>query len=331
LELGLLVAVIVIALAYDFVNGMDDCANAIATVVSTRTLTSRQAIALATSLNIVGAFVTTKVAETLGKGIVDPESVTQGFILAGLIGAIVWTLGCWYLGLPTSVSHALVGGLVGVTLVRLGPEWLQVAGLHKVLIGMLLAPVLGFVGGLLVLSVTNWICHWRRVHPSQGSRAFRWLQILSASYMALSHGTNDTQNAMGIITMALVSYGTLAHFHVPLWVILACGLSMGLGTWVGGWRIIRTMGMKIASLRTVHGFSAETAAATVTLMASLGGLPISTTHTITSSIMGVGSVRSLSMVRWGVAGRIVGAWVLTVPGSAIIGAAAALVVGLFGV
>ena len=272
-------------------------------------------------------------AKTIGKGIVDPSQggVTQGFIIAGLVGATLWTLGCWYLGLPTSVSHALVGGLVGVTLVRLGSGALLSAGLIKVCIGMLLAPILGFGVGFLMLTATNWACYLLKVTPAKGSVAFRWLQILSASYMALAHGMNDTQNAMGVITMALVAYGALATFQVPFWVILICGAAMGLGTWMGGWRIIKTMGMKIASLRTVHGFSAETAAATVTLAASFLGLPVSTTHTITSSIMGVGSVRSLSMVRWGVAGRIMGAWILTVPGSALIGAGASYVVGWFGV
>ena len=333
MELTLLIVVILIALAYDFVNGMDDCANAIATVISTRTLTPRQAIVLACILNTAGAFITTEVAKTIGKGIVDPAQggVTQGFIIAGLVGATLWTLGCWYLGLPTSVSHALVGGLVGVTLVRLGSGALLSAGLIKVCVGMLLAPILGFGVGFLMLTATNWLCYVLKVTPATGSVAFRWLQILSASYMALAHGMNDTQNAMGVITMALVAYGALATFQVPFWVILICGAAMGLGTWMGGWRIIKTMGMKIASLRTVHGFSAETAAATVTLAASFLGLPVSTTHTITSSIMGVGSVRSLSMVRWGVAGRIMGAWILTVPGSALIGAGASYVVGWFGV
>ncbi|HJN14901.1 MAG TPA: inorganic phosphate transporter [Armatimonadota bacterium] len=333
LELTLLITVILIALAYDFVNGMDDCANAIATVVSTRTLTPRQAIILACVLNTAGAFITTQVAKTIGKGIVDPSNpaVTQGFIMAGLIGATLWTLGCWYLGLPTSVSHALVGGLVGVTLVRLGWQDLQMAGLIKVGIGMILAPTLGFFVGFLTLTATNWVCHLLKITPAKGTIGFRWLQILSAMYMALTHGMNDTQNAMGIITMSLVSYGVLETFHVPFWVILICGAAMGLGTYMGGWRIIRTMGMKIASLRTIHGFSAETAAATITGLASVFGLPVSTTHTITSSIMGVGSVRSLSMVRWGVAGRIIGAWVFTVPGSAIIGIVAWWIIAPFGI
>ena len=333
MEFTLLVVVILIALVYDFVNGMDDCANAIATVVSTRTMTPRQAIVLACVLNTLGAFITTQVAKTIGKGIVDPANpaVTQGFIMAGLIGATLWTLGCWYLGLPTSVSHALVGGLVGVTLVRLGAGHLEPEGLIKVAIGMILAPILGFIVGFLTLTMTNWVCHWLKVTPAKGSRTFRWLQIISASYMALTHGMNDTQNAMGIITMALVSAGVLTTFHVPFWVILICGAAMGLGTYMGGWRIIRTMGMKIASLRTIHGFSAETAAATITGLASIIGLPVSTTHTITSSIMGVGSVRSLSMVRWGVAGRIVGAWVLTVPGSALLGALAWYIIAPFNI
>jgi PiT family inorganic phosphate transporter len=325
LQLSLLITVIVLALAFDFMNGMHDCANAIATVVSTRTLTPRQALALARTLNVVGAFLSTAVAKTVGKGIVDPQHVTMAIVVAALVGGILWDVLTWYFGLPSSSTHALVGGLIGATGVVLGFGVLKPEGIIKVGIGMVLSPIVGFVCGLLVLTLTSWVCHFVRIRPAQGDKVFRPLQILSSSYMALSHGTNDTQNAMGIITMALLNYGVISSFKVPWWVILACGLAMGLGTQVGGWRIIRTMGMKIASLRTVHGFAAETSAATVILAASLFGLPISTTHAISTSIMGVGAVRSVSMVRWGIAGRIVVAWVLTVPGAALIGALAMVI------
>ncbi len=331
MELTLLVAVIFIALAYDFVNGMDDCANAIATVVSTRTLSPRRAILLAAVLNIVGAFITTAVARTIGKGIVDPQLVSQAMILAALLGATGWTLICWYMGLPTSVSHALIGGLVGVVWVRIGLHALQFGGVQKILVAMVVSPVAGFLVGVLLMVGMNWLGAAAKADPGKSNSLFRKLQLVSASYMALSHGTNDTQNAMGVITMGLVSYGILTEFSVPTWVILACGSAMGLGTYVGGWRIIKTMGMKITDLRPIHGFSAETAAASVILVASLCGLPISTTHTITTAIMGVGANRRLSMVRWGVARRIVWAWVLTVPGSAAIGAFFAWVLPLFGI
>jgi PiT family inorganic phosphate transporter len=330
LQLGLLIAVIIAALGYDFMNGMHDCANAIATVVSTRALTPRQALALARSLNIVGAFASTAVAKTIGKDIVEPSQVTMGMVLAACLGAIIWNLITWYLGLPSSSTHALVGGVVGVVLVRLGPGALKSHGLIKVATGMVISPCLGFVFGLIVLTLTKWVCHWLHVRQAAGDRIFRPLQILSSSYMAFSHGTNDTQTAMGMITMALLSYGALETFHVPFWVILACGLAMGLGTQVGGWRIIRTMGMRIASLRTVHGFSAEMAAATVILVSALFGRPVSTTHAISASIVGVGSVQSLSMVRWGIAARIVTAWVLTVPGAACIAVLTTLVLRSFG-
>jgi len=317
-DLGLLIAVIIAALAYDFMNGMHDCANAIATVVSTRALTPRQALALARTLNIVGAFASTAVAKTIGRDIVEPSQVKMGMVLAACLGAIIWNIITWYLGLPSSSTHALVGGVVGVVLVHLGPTALKPHGLVKVATGMVLSPCVGFLCGLIVFTVTKWVCHLCNIRQATGDRVFRPLQILSSSYMAFSHGTNDTQTAMGMITMALVRYGVLASFKVPFWAILACGVAMGLGTQVGGWRIIRTMGMRIASLRTVHGFSAEMAAASVILVSALFGRPVSTTHAISASIVGVGSVNSLSMVRWGIAGRIVTAWILTVPGAACI-------------
>jgi len=330
LELTLLIVVIIVALSFDFVNGMHDCANAIATVVSTRTLSPRQAVALARTLNVVGAFISTAVAATIGKGIVDPEQVTQGMILAALLGAIGWSLISWFLGLPTSSTHALVGGLSGAVLLWLGHDKLKLAGLEKIAVAMVVSPPAGFLLAVLVIVAAKRLAHRFRAPLSKKNAFFRVGQILSSSYMALSHGTNDTQNSMGIITMALVSYGVLPEFHVPFWVILACGLAMGIGTQTGGWRIIRTMGMKITDLRPVHGFSAETSAATVILSFALLGIPVSTTQVIAGGVMGAGTERGLSMVRWGVARRIVWAWVLTVPGAALIATLAGFLIRCFG-
>lgn len=326
--LFLLILVIVIALVYDFVNGMDDCCNAIATVVSTRVLSPRQAILLASTLNVLGAFATTAVAKTIGKGIVEPEIVTQITILSALLGATFWTLICWYLGIPTSVSHALVGGLVGAVGISSGFAVLNLSGLNKIFLAMIFSPVLGFIGGFFLMVGVMWV--FRKAIPARVNQYFRGLQVFSSAYMAFSHGTNDTQNAMGIITMALVSYGYLPIFKVPVLVILACGLAMGLGTFVGGWRIIKTMGMRITKLQAVHGFSAETAGATVILGASFLGLPISTTHAISCSILGVGASKRLSAVRWGVTGEMVTAWILTVPGSAVIAAFTFYLLKVFG-
>ena len=310
--LSLLIAVIVIALIFEYINGFHDSANAIATVVSTKVLTARQAILYAGVLNIVGAFMGTHVASTIGRGIVDTGSVTQGVILCALLAAIIWNLITWYYGIPSSSSHALIGGLIGAALSKAGYQVVHFEGVtKKVLLPMVTSPLIGFAIGFACMVVILWIC--RRANPNSVNRYFKKLQILSAGVMALSHGSNDAQKTMGIITMALVSYHALDSFVVPAWVILSCAVTMGLGTMAGGWRIIRTMGSKMIKLKPVHGFAAETSAAAVILTASHFGIPVSTTHIISTSIMGVGSTRGAHALKWGIVGNIVMAWVLTIP------------------
>ena len=310
--LSLLIAVIVIALIFEYINGFHDSANAIATVVSTKVLTARQAILYAGVLNIAGAFMGTHVASTIGRGIVDTGSVTQGVILCALLAAIIWNLITWYYGIPSSSSHALIGGLIGAALSKAGYQVVHFEGVtKKVLLPMVTSPLIGFAIGFACMVVILWIC--RRANPNSVNRYFKKLQILSAGVMALSHGSNDAQKTMGIITMALVSYHALDSFVVPAWVILSCAVTMGLGTMAGGWRIIRTMGSKMIKLKPVHGFAAETSAAAVILTASHFGIPVSTTHIISTSIMGVGSTRGAHALKWGIVGNIVMAWVLTIP------------------
>ncbi len=310
--LSLLIAVIVIALIFEYINGFHDSANAIATVVSTKVLTARQAILYAGVLNIAGAFMGTHVASTIGQGIIDTGSVTQGVILCALLAAIIWNLITWYYGIPSSSSHALIGGLIGAALSKAGYQVVHFEGVtKKVLLPMVTSPLIGFAIGFACMVVILWIC--RRANPNSVNRYFKKLQILSAGVMALSHGSNDAQKTMGIITMALVSYHALDTFEVPAWVILSCAVTMGLGTMAGGWRIIRTMGSKMIKLKPVHGFAAETSAAAVILTASHFGIPVSTTHIISTSIMGVGSTRGAHALKWGIVGNIVMAWVLTIP------------------
>ena len=310
--LSLLIAVIVIALIFEYINGFHDSANAIATVVSTKVLTARQAILYAGVLNVVGAFMGTHVASTIGQGIIDTGSVTQGVILCALLAAIIWNLITWYYGIPSSSSHALIGGLIGAALSKAGYQVVHFEGVtKKVLLPMVTSPLIGFAIGFACMVVILWIC--RRANPNSVNRYFKKLQILSAGVMALSHGSNDAQKTMGIITMALVSYHALDSFVVPAWVILSCAVTMGLGTMAGGWRIIRTMGSKMIKLKPVHGFAAETSAAAVILTASHFGIPVSTTHIISTSIMGVGSTRGAHALKWGIVGNIVMAWVLTIP------------------
>ena len=310
--LSLLIAVIVIALIFEYINGFHDSANAIATVVSTKVLTARQAILYAGVLNIAGAFMGTHVASTIGQGIIDTGSVTQGVILCALLAAIIWNLITWYYGIPSSSSHALIGGLIGAALSKAGYQVVHFEGVtKKVLLPMVTSPLIGFAIGFACMVVILWIC--RRANPNSVNRYFKKLQILSAGVMALSHGSNDAQKTMGIITMALVSYHALDSFVVPAWVILSRAVTMGLGTMAGGWRIIRTMGSKMIKLKPVHGFAAETSAAAVILTASHFGIPVSTTHIISTSIMGVGSTRGAHALKWGIVGNIVMAWVLTIP------------------
>jgi PiT family inorganic phosphate transporter len=306
------------ALAFDFINGFHDAANSIATVVSTRVLSPRNAVVWAAFFNFVAFLVFgVHVAKTIGKGVIQPEAITPEIILAGVLGAIVWNLITWWLGLPTSSSHALIGGLVGAAVSAAGTQVVIVGGVTKIALFIVLSPLIGMVLGFFNMWAVSWI-FWRS-HPQRVDNLFRRLQLLSAAAFSLGHGGNDAQKTMGIITALLYSTGSLhGEFHVPLWVVLSAHAAMGLGTMVGGWRIVRTMGMRLTKLRPVGGFCAETAGAITLFGATLTGIPVSTTHTITGAIVGVGSTRRLSAVKWGVAGRIVWAWVLTMPMAALI-------------
>jgi PiT family inorganic phosphate transporter len=310
---SLVVFIILIALAFDYINGFHDAANSIATVVSTRVLTPIQAVIWAAFFNFVAAFgFGVQVAKTVGKGVVETSIVDQWVILGGLLGAITWNLITWYFGIPTSSSHALIGGYAGAAVAKAGFGVLLFSGLGKILVFIVLAPVLGLVLGFALMTATLW--GFRRFRPSRVDGIFRRLQLLSAACYSLGHGTNDAQKTMGIIAILLFSSGYLgSEFYVPIWVILAAHAAIGLGTMAGGWRIVKTMGMRLTKLRPVGGFCAETAGAVMLIGTAIGGIPVSTTHTITGSIMGVGAIQRLSAVRWGVAGRIVWAWILTIP------------------
>ncbi len=324
---GLLLVTVVLALLFDFSNGWHDCANAVATVVSTRVLRPLTAVLLAGALNIAGAFFSTAVAKMIGGGIVFPDAITNVVVAGAMAGAICWNLFTLILGLPTSSSHALIGGLVGAAVAHGGWAVVQFKGLNKILEAMVLSPLLGFGMGFLIMALVSW--SFFRVHRGVATKLFSRLQLVSASFMAFSHGANDAQKVMGVITLALVASGQLTSTEVPTWVIVSCALAMGLGTTVGGWRIIHTLGMKMVKLEPVHGFAAETGAATVLLFTAQFGLPVSTTHTITSSILGVGSTKRLSAVRWGVTTKILSAWIFTLPGAALLGAGAYTVLAWF--
>ncbi|MBA5870216.1 MAG: inorganic phosphate transporter [Nitrospira sp. CR2.1] len=313
---GLLLVVVVLALLFDFSNGWHDSANAIATVVSTRVVSPSTAVLVAGGLNVAGAFMSTAVAKMVGTGIVDPQSVTQAVVASALAGAIIWNFVTLLLGLPTSSSHALIGGLVGAALTHGGMAAVKFSGLRSVLEAMILSPFFGFAIGLILMVILSWV--FFRVQRAVALRLFSRMQLISASFMAFSHGANDAQKAMGIITLALVSAGAIPTAEVPTWVIASCALAMGLGTAVGGWRIVRTLGMRIVKLEPVHGFAAETGAAIVLMATAHIGLPVSTTHTITSTVMGVGAVKRVSAVRWGVTRRILSAWLFTLPGAALL-------------
>lgn len=315
----LLVLIVLVALVFDFTNGAHDCANAIATVVSTKVLSPRTAVIMAAVLNLAGALLGTEVAKTLGSGIVHPEVVVGShvLVLAALVGAIAWNLITWYFGIPSSSSHALIGGLIGAAVADAGFSSLNgISIVQKVLLPLVISPLSGFAAGFACM----WLIYWLLARANRGlvNRSFRKLQILSAGFMATSHGLNDAQKTMGIITLALVVFGQLETVEVPLWVKLACASAMAMGTAIGGWKIVRTMGHRIFKLEPVHGFAAETSAALVISGASMVGAPISTTHTITACIFGVGSTKRLSAVRWGVAGHLVVAWILTIPAAAFI-------------
>jgi PiT family inorganic phosphate transporter len=318
----ILLAVLALAIAFDYINGFHDTANAIATSVSTRALKPGWAIAMSATANFVGALTGTAVAQTVGAGLVDirPDVDGQVVIAAALVGAIFWNLLTWRLGIPSSSSHALIGGLLGATLAAAGFGAWQFDGIFdKVLVPLVGSPVIGFVLGLTLMIVIFNV--FRRAHPVRLNAVFRRLQVISAGYMAFSHGSNDAQKTMGIMTLALVTAGVIDTFEVPLWVILVAATAISLGTAAGGWRIIKTMGTKVVKLDPVHGFAAETTAASIIFGATQLGMPVSTTHVISSAIMGVGSSDRLKTVRWGVARSIVVAWVLTLPAS---GATAAL-------
>ena len=322
---GILIFIILIALTFDFLNGVHDAANSIATVVSTRVLSPQKAVVWAAFFNFVAAFVLgTHVAKTIGKGMIDLSVVTQEVVLAGLLGAITWNLLTWYWGLPVSSSHALIGGYAGAAVAKAGMGSILWSGWTKTLIFIVLAPTIGaFLGFFLMVSVT-WI--FRRWHPSRLDRLFRRLQLVSAGLYSLGHGGNDAQKTMGIITGLLVASGQLKEFVVPLWVILISHAAIAFGTMFGGWRIVKTMGTRITKLQPFGGFCAETAGAITLVGATLGGIPVSTTHTITGAIIGVGATKRLSAVKWGVAGRIVWAWVLTIPIAAAVSAACYLLI-----
>ena len=318
-----LFAVLGLAIAFDYINGFHDTANAIATSVSTRALKPSWAIAMSAVANFFGALTGTAVAGTIGTGLIDTNVESQSVIAAALVGAIIWNLLTWRLGIPSSSSHALIGGLLGAAFISAGLGAWQVDGIvGKVLIPLVGSPVIGFTVGLLLMAVIFNL--FRRAHPGRLNRVFRRLQVISAAWMAFSHGSNDAQKTMGIMTLALVTAGVIPEFRVPLWVILLAATALSLGTAAGGWRIIKTMGSRVVKLDPVHGFAAETTAATVIFTASQFGMPVSTTHVISSAIMGVGSSDRFKTVRWGVARSIVTAWVLTLPASATAAAIAYL-------
>jgi len=320
-SLLLIAFIILVALVFDYINGFHDAANSIATVVSTRVLTPMQAVVWAAFFNFVAAFgFGVQVARTVGKGVVEASVVDQWVILGGLAGAIVWNLITWYYGIPSSSSHALIGGFAGAAVAKAGFGALQASGLLKILIFIVLAPVLGLCLGFSLMVITLWTV--RRMRPSRVDAIFRRCQLVSAAAYSVGHGTNDAQKTMGIIAILLFSAGYLGpEFYVPFWVVLAAHAALGLGTLAGGWRIVKTMGMRLTKLRPIGGFCAETAGAVMLIGTAIGGIPVSTTHTITGSIVGVGAPQRLSAVRWGVASRIIWAWILTIPLSALIAAA----------
>jgi inorganic phosphate transporter, PiT family len=326
-----LVAVVAVALFFDFTNGFHDTANSIATSVSTRALSPRVAVLTSAVLNFAGAFVSLKVAATVAKGIVDPEAITLKIVLAGLVGAITWNLTTWYLGLPSSSSHALVGGMIGSAAAAAGFGVVQWRGLYeKVLLPSLAAPFLGAVGAAAVMLALLWTI--RKAHPGIVNRVFRRLQLVSGGFVAFTHGTNDAQKTMGIITLALVASGHIDadNFHVPIWVIVCAASAMAAGTYAGGWRIIKTLGQRVAKLDPPQGFAAQTSCATVLWLTAHYGFPVSTTHTISGSVLGAGATRRFSAVRWGVAGNILVAWLLTIPCAGLVGAGMEIVTRLPG-
>ena len=326
-----LVAVVAVALFFDFTNGFHDTANSIATSVSTRALSPRNAVAMAAVLNFAGAFISFKVAATVAKGIVDPTAITLDILLAGLVGAITWNLITWYLGLPSSSSHALIGGLMGSAIMAAGWDVVKWAGLwQKVLKPSLIAPFAGIAVAFALMTLIVWVI--KRRSPSKINRIFRKGQLLSGGFVALTHGTNDAQKTMGIIALALVTSGHLDEDFTrpPTWVIMAAAIAMSAGTYAGGWRIIRTLGTRIAKIDPPQGFAAQTACASILWTTAHLGYPVSTTHVISGSVMGSGATRGLHRVRWGVAGNILVAWIFTIPMAGLVGAGMELITRLPG-
>jgi PiT family inorganic phosphate transporter len=320
MELTLLVLAIVAALAFDFTNGFHDTANAVATSVSTRALSPRAAVLVASVANLAGAFATTAVAKTVGQGIIDANLATTETVFAATLGAIAWNLFTWWLALPSSSSHALIGGLIGAAIAQSGMTGVEWSGvLHKVLIPALVAPVVAFVAGYLLLLAIFWIFNW--ASPGVVNRGFRLGQLASGTFVAFTHGANDAQKTMGVIALALFSYGAIDTFYIPTWVIIASGLTIAAGTYAGGWRIMRTLGQRLYTMEPAAGFSAQTCAGTTIYLATGLGYPLSTTQVISGAVMGAGATKRFSAVRWGIAGNIVLAWLFTLPAAALVAAA----------
>lgn len=309
--LEVIILIVILALLFDISNGWNDSANAIATVVSTRVLSPFQAVMLAAGMNILGAFMTTAVAKTIGKGVVDPKAITEVVVAAALFAGFAWNTAMTKLGLPVSASHALIGGLIGASMAYGGYQILNIKGLSTIFASLLISPMFGIFFGFFFMKLI--IKFFGTIPSGLLNKYFGIMQLFSSGFMAFSHGSNDAQKVMGIITLALVSGGYLQSVEVPFWVILICALAMGLGTALGGWKVIKTMGVNMLKLEPVHGFAAETSATAIILAASHFGLPVSTTHVIATGIMGVGATKRLSAVRWGIAGKIVLAWIFTLP------------------
>lgn len=314
-SLTVIIFIVLLALSFDFINGFHDTANAIATSVSTKALSPRAAILIAASLNFIGALSGTAVATTIGKSIVAPENVTSLVLITALLGAIFWNLFTWYYGIPSSSSHALIGGLIGGVVAEFGASHVIWQGFFKIFSGLILAPIVGLLAGSMVMTLLFWI--FRQASPAKTNNSFRKLQILSAGMASFAHGSNDAQKSMGIITIMLVSGGFINTFHVPLWVVVSCATAMAAGTAIGGWRIIRTMGGKIFRIEPINGFAADFTSSLVIYCASLLGAPVSTTHVVSSSIMGVGAAKRMRGVRWNIARQILIAWFITIPSAAL--------------
>ncbi|HEV2591987.1 MAG TPA: inorganic phosphate transporter [Gaiellaceae bacterium] len=316
----LLVVTIVAALAFDFTNGFHDTANAVATSVSTRALSPRLAVLIAALANLAGAFATTAVAKTVGKGIIDSGLATPKTVLAAVLGAIVWNLLTWWLGLPSSSSHALIGGLIGAALAQSGAKGVEWHGIaHKVAIPAVWAPTLAFACAFLILLAIYWLFKW--MTPGLANRSFRLGQLVTGTWVAFTHGANDAQKTMGVIALALYTHGSISSFYIPTWVKITAALAIGLGTYAGGWRIMRTLGQRVFKMDAPAGFAAQASAGAVIWASTKYGYPLSTTHVVSGAVMGAGATKRLSAVRWGVAGNIVFAWILTIPAAALVAAA----------